>query len=803
MFAQPSQFSFTVKGRILENETNTPMEYVNVVVYNSKDSSFVAGAMAQNNGDFSIKVNHPGDFYLIANFVGFEKSTVSNIVLKPGNDLYDVGDLIIKPKSLGIGQVLVIGDKPFVSYKIDRKVIDVSQNPSAQGGTAVDALQNVPSVQTDIEGNITLRGSSQFTVLIDGRQSPLTGTDALNQIPADAIDKIEIITNPSVKYDPDGTAGIINIVTKKGKIKGHSFVFNTSVGSSPLYSTDMTYSYRMKKTIVTTSFGYRYFKSNNYNFEEDKIFNRDTITAELDSTTMLRKNMNGEFGNKSYSFKIGVDYDLSDHNTLTIGGSRQEVSFTRNADSRINNFYTKPYQTFLLTKTGLENNPKIWQFNIGDRQIFQGNSDHFLSLDFQYQQSESNQYDLLSSYNSNINWDKLEQSDTLQKSRTRSSGTSLRTEINYQKPFANLFTFETGYTLRVEKENTDYILSEKEADSSQWLQNSLYDDHADFSSYIHAAWALIRGDFRGLQYSMGIRAETTDRLTTTVKDNYNFKYNKLGWYPSFALTKEWKGGNTLQINYSKRINRPRNNQLSPFPALSDGYSLYLPNPKLKPEHAESYELNYQRSWGKSFISLETFYRNTKDNIERMSRLENDSLNVHTMINQGIDIRIGSEMNANLVLSKWFTIIPKFTMYYYKAEGTYDSVLITKENYTWEGGLTGNFSLPTKTRLQIMGQYRAPEEELDGDSKSMYWLSASVMQGFFDQKLTLSFRVDDIFQTRKSVETNKTFNSEVYSKRYRESPTFVFSLAYRFNQNGDKKRNGKSNEDPNGGMDMEF
>ncbi len=236
-----------IKGKVEEQGTGQPLEFVNIAVYEKADSSLITGGITDDKGNFEVKGMTYGEYYLVANFVGFNKTKISDIVINEENPLVEIGDIGLKPSTVELNSVNVVADKSPIEYKLDKKVVNVSQMISATGGTAVDALENTPSVQVDIDGNVSLRGSSNFTVLIDGRPSVLSGSDALRQIPASAIENIEIITNPSAKYEPDGNAGIINIVMKKNSLIGVNGIVNASIGTRDKYRGDFTLNYRTKK----------------------------------------------------------------------------------------------------------------------------------------------------------------------------------------------------------------------------------------------------------------------------------------------------------------------------------------------------------------------------------------------------------------------------------------------------------------------------------------------------------------------------------------------------------------------------
>jgi outer membrane receptor protein involved in Fe transport len=798
--AQPPVGEYYIKGQIIDGETDEFMEYVNVVVYSKRDSLLITGTITDNKGKFNIRLNRGGKYYITADFIGYEKIAVSDVFVSPDNEIYNVGVMKISPAALDIHEVEVVAERPFVSYKLDRKVVEVSRNPMAQGGTAVDALENVPSVEVDLEGNVSVRGSSDFTVLIDGRQSALSGTDALNQIPASTISQIEIITNPSAKYDPDGTAGILNIITKKGKLQGHSVVANASIGNAPLYSSDLAYSYRHKKYTLTTSFGFRDMEMpfKHYYDRETKSF--DAITGEQE-LSYLYNDRDGLMKIGSYNAKAGFDYHLSDANTFTIGANYNNFLFARNYDSRIKTIDPGGNTNYEISATRYEVRPKSWQINIGDEHIFNDNKDHYLRADLLYQRRDKTTEDYLNKYATDSVWQNEFVSQLPEKAITLEDASRIRLELDYSLPIKDNLLLEAGYTLRNDAYDQYYSRYFADSSSNEFVRNGEYDDEAEYQRVINAGWLVIKGQLYGIQYSAGLRLEHTDRNIKTEKDNWDYNYNYLGWYPSLSLAKEWEGGHTLQTSYSKRISRPRDYHLNPFPSLSDGYTQWLPNPTLEPEYASSVEVNYQKAWGQTFIAVETFYRHTTNEMDRVQTEIGDTL-VRTIINLGSESDMGAELAANFKITKWWSFNPTFTYSYNQVNGTYLNNNTDVFSNIYRVRMNNNFFLPTKTRIQLMSFYNSPMNEIDGTREQMYWLTVAVRQDFLDRKLSATVRVDDVFGTRKREGYTYTDNSIIYSTGQRRSPMITFSMSYKFNQQNQNKRNGSPNGNEEG-MDMDF
>jgi len=632
----------------------------------------------------------------------------------------------------------------------------------------------------------------------------LSGTDALNQIPANAIDKIEIITNPSVKYDPDGTAGIINVLTKKGKLKGHSLIVNTNISSSPAYGADVIYSYRKDKLGFTGSINYRDIKMDFNSYTKYSTEFSDSITG-ITSDSVKVVDREGLFQFATSSAKGKFEYSITESNKISVGAGIRNFLFSREFESRINDHYSTPGQTYERSTNGFNTNPTSIELLFSDEQIFNDNKKHKLSLDFSWQTNDGKENDFVEVYNSNPLWQEVSLSDTLQKAIIHEYGQRTRAELNYQLPVTENLSLEAGYTLRIDLNTQEYSQFYTDELGGSWLKYNNLDDKSEYKRNINAGWALVKGKAGDLNYSFGIRGEYTDRQVETENDTFRFDYDYMGWYPSAALSKEFEGGHVLQASYSSRIQRPRHHYLNPFPHLDDGNIAYQPNPRLEPEYSSSLELNYQKSWGPSFIAIETFYRDTRNEMDRVFQRRDDDVLVRTIVNQGHEIKSGVEVNVNYMPVKWFSINPAVSIYRTNVEGKDIYAGRTSSSNDWEFNLVSNIILPTKTRLQLSGEYESPNVEVDGKREESYWVAAAARQEFFNRKLSVSLMVRDIFGTRKREGVTYSNNTVIYSKMQRDGTIFTLSLSLKLNQNGENKRGERSrgSGDNGGNMEMDF
>jgi len=347
-----------ITGEVYDASLNEPMEYVNLVLFSMRDSSMVAGTVTVPGGKFEMKEVQFGMFYMVTNFMGYERDTIRDIRITPRAQTLDLGRITLTSTLTNLEGVEVVAEKQHVEYRIDKKVVNVSQDISASGGSAIEVLENTPAVQVDIEGNVSLRGSSNFTVLIDGRPSVLQGSDALQQIPASTIEQIEIITNPSAKYDPDGIAGIINVVTKKQKEPGWNGVLNASAGTGSKYTTDLLINYKAGDFNIFGGFDYNNRKYSGEGYTQNETYLGDSPFYRISETER-------EMKRDGYSLKGGFDWYMTDKSILTLSGRYGNYGFGRGGNTKLKT-YSDPGTDdgYMLTETSSEREGKYYNVTL-------------------------------------------------------------------------------------------------------------------------------------------------------------------------------------------------------------------------------------------------------------------------------------------------------------------------------------------------------------------------------------------------------------------------------------------------------
>ncbi|MDO8953155.1 MAG: outer membrane beta-barrel family protein [Draconibacterium sp.] len=780
-----------IKGVIVDKATGQAMEYANIAIYNKADSMLVTGGITKNNGEFEISGMPLGEYYLEAHFIGFVKSKVTNIVIDKENPLFNSGSIKLSPSAIEIGSVDVVADKAAVEYKLDKKVINVSQVISAAGGSAANVLENTPSVQVDIEGNVTLRGSGSFTVLIDGRPSVLSGSDALRQIPASALDNIEIITNPSAKYEPDGSAGIINLIMKKNSMNGLSGIINGTIGTGDKYRGDFLLNYRTEK--------FNYFLGADWRDETNygsMASSRETYLG--DTTNFLSIGGDRDFIRGGQNFKGGFDFYLSDKTTFTLSGEVGKSKNNRSAKEFIHE-YNVP-QSFDIYSVNDE-------ISASENDFFSG------TFNFQHKfKEEGHKIEANAFYSGQNGFDSDKENEMLTDENYNPSGTylaqvkayededekELRLKADYTLPFSKVSKLEAGFQSRIEREQESTTFEEYDPVSGTWITSDFFSSAIDFKNDIHAVYATYSNKLGGLEFMGGLRGELTDR---EIKSSANDSVATLKLYdlfPTLHLSYDIGEKNEIMASYSRRINRPGGWDLNVVPTYFNRYTIREGNPELEPEYTDSYDLGYMMKFGRSYLSLEAFNRITKNKIERIETLGDDGILYLKSENSGKDYSTGLELMGNVEFTKWLTVNASISGFKYRLQGDIDGEAFDRESTNWSGRMNTTIKFSDNSRMQIQGFYRGPSVSAQGESKASFYTTLALKQDFLKKKLTATLTMQDPFGTANFERESVTESFKSWFEMKREPRVLMLTLSYKINNFKSDERGGGSG---GGNMDM--
>jgi outer membrane receptor protein involved in Fe transport len=775
-------------GHIIDESASKPMAYVNVGLYNVRDSSLVTGAITDNRGWFKLNDIPYGKYYLEAKFIGFEKETIEDIVLRQAE--LQLPDIQLETSTTKLGEIEVVEQRNHIDYKLEKKIVNVSQDLNSTGGTAVDVLENTPSVETDIDGNVSLRGTSNFVVLVDGKPSIFEGSDALQMIPASTIENIEIITNPSVRYDPDGVGGIINVVTKKNYLKGITGIVDLSVGTRDKYGADVTLSYKNGK--------YNIFGGINYS-DNTHYGNRMMDRESFLNDTMFYMNTWADRNRvrARSSIKAGIDYYLNPTSTLTFSTRLGRMGYERNSDADYYE-YSDPlnFEEYYVSENLFSVYRQYIQFNVDYSKHFLGEG-HQLDVSFSQSFEDGHNDSEVTEQFTTEDWNTVTGNSLLQTIYEGNIEKETRFKADYVRPINKDSKFEAGYQLRLDLENETYDLEQFDSITKVWIAIDAYKNDMDFTRSINSVYSIYSGRLSFLEFQAGLRAEYTNRLITQNIINQEYLIDRLDWFPTLHLSMQINDNYQAQASYGRRINRPRSWYLDPFVTYIDPLNIRVGNAALGPEYIDSYELNLQRKLGKSFVSVESYFRQTNDLISRTRTLNDDNIMVHTFSNLDRDYSLGFEIMLNLQLFKWWRLNAATNIFRYQVEGNVGGDDLVQTSNTWSERINSTFIIKKNTRIQLTGYYSGPSVTVQGERDGFFFTNIGVKQDFWDRKASVTLQVRDVFGTMKHSFTSEGNNFYLYNEFSREPRVVTLQFTYMINNYTKKDRNGG-----NGSMDFD-
>lgn len=784
----------SISGKVIDAETNQPIEYANISIYKMPDSSLVTGTISNARGHFIIEKIPLGDYSVILDFIGYKQKTISDLSVTS-----EEPDLILQSVKLSramyeMDEVQVKADAPRVQYEIDKKVINVSRDLTSASGTAVDALENVPSVKVDIEGNITMRGSSNFKVLVNGKPTALEGSDALQQIPVARIKNIEIITNPSAKYDPEGTGGIINVIMKEQKYEGLSGTFSAGAGLNDKYNAEATVSYKKGITKITGGFDFR-----DQHYYGEHI--RERTTYEPDTTYHLFYDGNRYLYRGGMSGNLGIEMNVTPKTNIGISGKYGIFKFGHGSDYQvqkdilhgIGQFYTtESYEPFRRTYYAIDMD---FDHHFSDKaHLLKG----FVHWTDRWGDSKNNTVESLT----DNEWNNIPTTtDSIETIETDKSN-EFQFQLDYSNPFSENGTLDAGIQSKLENDDEKYTFNEYSY-ATGWTTNNLYNNKMGYKRMIHAGYITYSNLFWDIGVKGGLRLEYTNRNIDVLSPDTTFTIKRYDYFPTLHLSKKLPEEHQLQLSYSRRINRPRGWYLEPFTSYMDKDNIRMGNPELKPEYIDSYEVNWQKRWDGNFISIEGYYRFTDNLIERYAEYAGNNIVMHTFKNVGTSFALGTELMINYRINKNIMTNLTGNIYHYKIKGNLGSSLIKNESVNWDIRSNNSLDVFKNTKIQLTFQYEGPTATSQGIRKGYFMANGGVRYDFWNSKASATLNIRDILGTRKREFRKETDIFKGHSKMEFESPIAIFSLKYFLNKEKQKKDKTGIGRDDDGGMDMEY
>lgn len=790
-----------ITGKVIDASTKQGMEFANISLRKTGSKEFIKGTVSDQLGAFRLDGVSNGNYVVAVSVVGyatFEKE----LTIGTGQKTINLRNILLKEDTQLLNEVQVVGQRSQMKFEIDRKVFNVDQSLATAGGSASDVLGNIPSVQVDPEGEVSLRGNSSVTVWINGKESGLSADNRaqiLEQLPAESIERVEVITNPSAKYNPEGTAGIINIVLKKNRKAGYYGSLQAGVDTRGGYNAAGNVNFSSGKFESFVNVGTRVRKS-----EGEGYTNRQNLDDNGDPVSYLNQLRNDEDTRKPVIFRAGTTYHATDKDHFSFNGfgllGRGDETDWLNYTSNIPGSFTNSLRT-----SAEKRKMNIGNFEIGYKRDF----------------SEKSNLDLSASYNLvNI----TPESSFLQVSNYAggTSTSSYQFQENVMKPrkweFQADYVTEFGEQNKIEAGYKGEFLTSKSkvstysgtSEGNAAFNEGLYNNFT-YDQNVNALYATYSKRINRFGIQLGLRGEQTRTNTNSLGYNQSetdhpaYKDDYFSFYPSAFLSYQLPSNNELQLNYTRRVSRPWGGQLNPFVNLTDSTNISYGNPLLLPQYSNSLELNYIKNWENHTLSASLYYRNTDNVIQRISYRDGDIMK-STFENIAKTQSAGTELILKNNLFRMIDLTSTLNFYYNKLDGfsylpeeaTTPVVGEADEDFSWSARIIANVMLPWGVSLQATGDYNSRELVAQGYRKANHAIDLGLRKSFLDRKLSLTINTRDLLNSRKreTITSGSGFSQE--SVFARSGRTVGFTLTYNFgNMKGSSKRPDRQEQQNNG------
>jgi outer membrane receptor protein involved in Fe transport len=813
IFAQ-NEKEITVKGKIVDASTQTPLEYATIVFTSTTDASDVTGGITDTKGNYNIKVA-AGTYNISYEYIGFKKLTINNKSITSNTNL---GTTSLSVDAETLDEIEIVAEKTTVDIRLDKKIYNIGKDLTTAGGTVSDALNNVPSVSVDIEGGISLRGNENVRILINGKPSALAGfgdSNVLSQLPAEAIERVEVITSPSARYDAEGTAGILNIILRQKETLGFNGSINLNAGNPDLVGVATTLNYRTEKFNLFSNIGFRYFDaprtsdSDTYYFDyfdEDGILQTPEYRQIIEDQDVTRLNRN-------YNGNIGMEYFLSDKTSLT--GSffyryGEDADLSTNISERYNGGLVE--QTTRYERQNEEDNS--YQFALNYITKFDDKG-HQLTADFQYVIDKEEQFTFLDE-----NYDFTEDANPEPFQREQIYQTEDQKEYlvqaDYVLPIGEDSRFEAGYRGSFQNEVTDYLLEQENITDGSLFVNDTITNVFDYSENVNALYTQYGTKLGKFSFLLGLRLEHTQlkgKIDSRLSDqelndafgfpiDTDFDKNYLGLFPTvnliYNLAKEDQKEESITLGYNRRINRPRGWFINPFPTRSSRTRVFQGNPNLDPAFSSTFDLGYLKRWDKLTLTTSVYYQHETDSFERVQEntgsVTTDGINIIRTIpvNLSTNKRTGAELGVLYNPEKWLRLNSSINFFQFNTEGEFNGVDYSAKNTSWFARFSSKVTLPAKIDWQTNAFYRGARSDAQSDTDGIFSMDLAFSKEIFKDKATLSLNVRDVFNSRKRNSVTTTATERVTSEFQWRQRQITLSMIYRFNQKKERNRGSRNN-----------
>jgi len=766
----------TITGKLI-NPQSEPLISASVAVYNSSESDVINGGATNSNGVFTIDVN-PGSYVLEITYLSYQTKKVE--VRVDDGETEDVGTITMKLKSENLGEVFVRAEQSQMEMNFDRRVFNVGQDITSMGGSAVEVLNNVPSIATDIDGNISLRGNESVRVLINGKPSSMVSgsVDALRSIPATMIKKVEIVTNPSAKYAAEGSAGIINIVLKKKRERGINGSANVEGGYPTEYGGSVNLNYRVDNINWFMDLGADYRSEP----ESGNSFQR---FAGSDTTYMYREQTDAEEAEVDGDLRFGADFYLSENEVLTASSYISMERESNNEDTEYTDYkYVQgaldgDVENRIFRENNETQNERNFDFNLDYENKIDG-EDHKLVADASFDYSKEN-----------AETDIIRNSNPLQQSTDTESEQDLRINAEYKRPLGDNGKLEVGLRSDTEWMDTGYSVDSLE--NGNWVPQPAYTQDFLYTENVNAAFVILGGEFGSFSGQVGLRLENTN-IRTEIESTGNVnEINYLNLFPSISVNYAFNEEQSVQLSYSRRLRRPWSRSLIPFVDYGDPRSQFIGNPNLTPEFSNSYEAGYLHYWNSGSLLTSFYYRHRTEVIEDITEQRSGVL-YRFPINFATEKSWGIELSADQEIANSLNLNANANIFKSNTEGSYENQVFNSTSDNFRGRMRLRWEVTEGLNYQASMRYRGPSNTPQGTREGMTMLDTGMSYDLMDGKAKISLNVRDVFNSQhfnNTVTTDGNPNTDFYSHREFSwsSRSFSLNFQYFFGKNNQDRRGG--------------
>ena len=783
----------TISGKVIDQETQQPLEYATITFTNPKRPDLVQGGITDAKGKFNISI-FPGNYALKVEYISFEPISQAP---KAYTTPQDLGTFELSIAENLLDEVQLVGERTEVEIRLDKRIYNVGKDITVRGGSVADVLDNVPSVSVDIDGNVALRGNDNVRILINGKPSGLvgiSGPEGLRQLPAESIEKVEVVTSPSARYDAEGTAGILNIILKKEELEGVNGTFSANAGYPKNNRISANMNWRTRKINIFTTATYSDRWNLGTGYDDNEYFNGAA------PSTFLEENDEFERGNSSVFSRLGLEYYINDQSSLILSGFYRE---REGGNSSLNELVELSSKRDVLSRTTRD------RFEDEIDASFQYSADytnkfddkgHELTARFQYEESAEEEISSIEAQSTFPNPipPSFEKIDNLEDQKR------MLLQADYVWPIDEKTQFELGYRGNFNTQKTDYQVAFLD-DGTPIIDTNL-SNVLVYKEFVNAAYTQFGKKTGKFSYLLGLRMEHSniqiDQRTTN--DYTQKKYTD--WFPTANFSYELNENENFTLGISRRLRRPRSRFINPFPSRSSITNLFVGNPDLNPTYTGAFDLGYLKRWEKYTFNGSVYYQKSTstftfinvDTGERVAISGNpndpDSPQVivpvlkRFPVNLAENNRIGVEFNLTYTPSRRVRLNGNFNLFNSETLGSYEGTSFDATNLSWFARMNASIRLPKKYNIQFRGFYRGPSVTAQSRSKSFYFFSGAINKEILKDKGSLSLRLSDLFNTSRF--RNETFTDSFtsYTEYQRRQPTYTLSFTYRLNQRNNQRNN---------------